>query len=384
MPSNLTTLPRQKRNALNNIIESVAPSSFDYRTYGKVTSIKDQGGCGSCWAFTTAAAIESQYLLRHNQSLDLSEQNLVSCNTGAYGCGGGDVVNTINYVAANGITTESCMPYTATNGVCTTTCNNQKYSIGGYRYFGTDESTYALQMYNYGPPTMIFYVPPAFLSYKSGVLDMPYAQCVQNYVGMHGMIIVGYTADYWILKNSWGTNWGEQGYVRVKRGQNFCGITSQVVAPYLNTPAPTPVPTPPPTPPPTSAPSPFAGCPNGDGITSMTNTWREYILQRFNAKRSELARGVLQTIDRPSQIAPSAKNMKKFVYNCTLEALALQAMTTCGGLNSPNAVFKQYSSQAPHISEFIILYYRIQSFNRSQVSDIDIYIYIAFISKKCF
>uniref|UniRef100_A0AC34GAH5 Uncharacterized protein n=1 Tax=Panagrolaimus sp. ES5 TaxID=591445 RepID=A0AC34GAH5_9BILA len=202
-PSTSTDETREKRSALDGLVSTVAPDAFDFRAYGKISPIRNQGQCGSCWAFTTAAVVESQYLLRFNQSLDLSEQNLVNCNSGAYKCNGGDVQNTLSYVKTNGITTETCMPYTAKNGTCTTGCESQKYYIGGYRNFGKVESTFPAQLYNYGPASMIFYVPKAFMSYSSGILDFPAAECMSNNIGMHGMVLVGYTADYWIAKNSW-------------------------------------------------------------------------------------------------------------------------------------------------------------------------------------
>jgi hypothetical protein len=226
--------PTVKRNAFDSTWSNDIPESFDFRSHGKVTPIKNQGPCGSCWAFTTAAAIESQYLLRFNQSLDLSEQSLVSCNSGAWGCNGGNVVQTLTYVQKNGIASETCMPYTVADGTCSTKCDQQKYYIGGYNHFGYDESKFAAFLYNYGPAAVTMYVPPEFMLYDSGILDISKDECVEKNEGLHAMTIVGYTPEYWIIKNSWDTDWGEDGYVRVKRGINFCYLTLEVAAPYLN------------------------------------------------------------------------------------------------------------------------------------------------------
>uniref|UniRef100_A0AC34F5W8 Uncharacterized protein n=1 Tax=Panagrolaimus sp. ES5 TaxID=591445 RepID=A0AC34F5W8_9BILA len=268
--------PTVKRNAFDNTWSNDVPESFDFRAYGKVSAIKNQGPCGSCWAFSTAAAIESQYLLRFNQTLDLSEQSLVSCNSGAWGCNGGNVVQTLSYVQKNGIASETCMPYTVADGTCSTKCDTQKYYIGGYNHFGYDESKFASFLYNYGPAVVTMYVPPEFMLYDSGILDISKDECVEKNEGLHAMTIVGYTPEYWIIKNSWDTDWGEDGYVRVKRGINFCYLTLEVAAPYLNvttvlpstpatlkpttttpaTPKPTTtVATPPPRPPPTNPPT---------------------------------------------------------------------------------------------------------------------------------
>jgi C1A family cysteine protease len=330
-------IARGKRSALDGLVSAAAPTSFDFRTYGKVSPIKNQAQCGSCWAFTSTALVESQYLLRYNQSLDLSEQNLLSCATANNKCNGGDILQAFNYIKANGMQEESCSPYTATDGTCSTsTCasNPQKYYIGGYRNFGSDETTYPAQLYNYGPASMAFYVPQAFMSYSSGILDFPASACMNASIGMHGMVIVGYTDDYWIAKNSWGTDWGEQGYVRFRRGQNFCGMTLQVAAPYLNVTgttttvkvASTTTTTPPPS---TPTPAPMSDCFAGNGVTTMTNALRNYVLDVFNGKRSEIAKGIFQMKNGIN--APAAQNMKKLVYNCTLEMAALNYINTCNG-----------------------------------------------------
>uniref|UniRef100_A0A914YL69 VWFA domain-containing protein n=1 Tax=Panagrolaimus superbus TaxID=310955 RepID=A0A914YL69_9BILA len=248
-----TNFPRVKRSALDNTISTIIPTSFDFRTHGKVTPIKDQGQCGSCWAHSTTAAIESQYLLRYNQSLDLSEQMLVNCETTySGGCDGGQPQGALHFAKFNGLSLESCYPYVGNTGEdlfhpelthdlqpCTD-CALPKYKIDGYQSYGTTETEIASNLYNFGPASMTFFVPWAFMSYKSGILNIPATECnYNNNVGAHAVTLIGYTPDYWIAKNSWGTNWGEAGYFRFKRGTNFCLMTTDVVAPFLNSPTPT-------------------------------------------------------------------------------------------------------------------------------------------------
>uniref|UniRef100_A0AC35F7Z4 VWFA domain-containing protein n=1 Tax=Panagrolaimus sp. PS1159 TaxID=55785 RepID=A0AC35F7Z4_9BILA len=228
---------RNKRGAIDNTFEATPPASYDFRTFGKVTSVKDQGNCGSCYAFAGAAAVESQYLLRHNLTLDLSEQYMVSCRgEGMYGCGGGWLGQTFDSLIINGgLPTESCYPYVAYEDFCYSECNTQKYRIAGYYRWGADEAQYAKNLYNYGPSPFYFIAPSALWYYVSGVMDEPYDKCMDYYNnGAHETLIVGYTPTEWIAKNSWGSWWGESGYFRFKRGQNFCGMTTEIVTPYLN------------------------------------------------------------------------------------------------------------------------------------------------------
>uniref|UniRef100_A0A914PD82 Peptidase C1A papain C-terminal domain-containing protein n=1 Tax=Panagrolaimus davidi TaxID=227884 RepID=A0A914PD82_9BILA len=130
---------REKRSAFDDTWSLSIPESFDWRSHGKVTAAKDQIGdiCGSCWAFAAIGAIESQYLIRHNLSLDLSEQYAVSCETStSYKCNGGSCSGAFRLAIDSGIPTEDCEPYTATNGTCSNKCDFQnKYRLSCSKSF---------------------------------------------------------------------------------------------------------------------------------------------------------------------------------------------------------------------------------------------------------
>uniref|UniRef100_A0AC34GN08 Peptidase C1A papain C-terminal domain-containing protein n=1 Tax=Panagrolaimus sp. ES5 TaxID=591445 RepID=A0AC34GN08_9BILA len=200
------------QNPHDAILSPLIPTSYDFRSVRKVSPVKNQGGCGSCWAFASVAAVESQYLIRQNKTLDLSEQTLVSCDRDQNGGGSSGWMNlAYNYIQTKGIPTETCNPYETADGICTKACNNQRYFIDSYICFGDDESKFAKDLYNFGPASMSFAVPEAMFFYESGILDIPADQCLNENIGWHAAVIVGYTPEYWIAKNSWGKDWGERG-----------------------------------------------------------------------------------------------------------------------------------------------------------------------------
>jgi C1A family cysteine protease len=210
-----------------------APASFDWRsatgTYigNFVTSIRDQGNCGSCWAFATTAALESQVLIGNNtpgqnNTLNLSEQLLVSCG-GAGNCGGGYIDKAANYVRDMGLPADTCFPYTATNNSCASACadwTNNAYHINGWHWVATTSpSVDALKnaLVTYGPLVTTMDVYADFFNYKSGV----YSYVSGTYQGGHAILLIGYndSGQYFIAKNSWGAGWGESGYFRIAYSQ---------------------------------------------------------------------------------------------------------------------------------------------------------------------
>ena len=265
----------------------------------------------------------------------MSEQNLINCNTGGYSCNGGSARLSLYDVHKNGIALESCDPYQAATGTCSTKCNQQKYYIDSYAnksnafYFETlhNETAAAEFIYNYGPAIMVIAAPKSFYFYSSGVMDLPVEVCNgEGMIAPHAVLLVGYTKDYWIAKNSWGEVWGENGYFRFKRFQNFCNFGGNLVIPYVkplaNLGMPTTI-----KPTPSTTMKPVTECQNYDGITRMNNTWRSVVLHEFNLKRSELAKGQLQT--QNGTYLPKGKNINKLVYNCTLEKELEAAALTC-------------------------------------------------------
>ncbi|CAG2117960.1 unnamed protein product, partial [Medioppia subpectinata] len=205
---------------------SSAPQSFDWRSSGKVTSVKNQGGCGSCWAFSVLATLESAFLIKHNQNLDLSEEQLVDCTNSR--CGGQTVDSAFKYVQAHGVENEGQYPYTAGSGHYNN-CGDQPSAphthIQGYRGLGhavgpnlaTDQEIMAAIQAN-GPVSITFNAAGNdFRDYKSGVL----ASNDMGWTAAHAVIITGWGTegghDFWEIKNSWGAGWGAQGYIKLAR-----------------------------------------------------------------------------------------------------------------------------------------------------------------------
>ena len=201
-----------------------APPSLDWRNYGGekfVTPIRNQGNCGSCWAFATVAALESQALIANHipgTNVDLSEQAVVSCS-GAGDCSGGFIDGASDFLRDAGAPLESCLRYTATEGSCGNACagwQNYSYRITDWRWVTTDSPTVddlKNALNTYGPLTTTMDVYEDFYHYISGV----YSYVSGSYQGGHAILLVGYddAGQYFIVKNSWGTGWGEAGYFKI-------------------------------------------------------------------------------------------------------------------------------------------------------------------------
>ena len=201
------------------------PATLDWRSNNGnfVTPVRNQGGCGSCWAFGTTAALESNTLINKNQpgsNLDLSEQTVVSCSN-AGSCAGGYHGTASNFIKNTGVPVESCYPYTATNGVCSSACANWQtstYKIGNWSYITTSSTSSAVAIMKQaiatnGPIVSEFGVYSDFYSYGNGI----YSYTSGNFLGYHIVEVVSYDdpGQYFIAKNSWGTGWGEGGYFRI-------------------------------------------------------------------------------------------------------------------------------------------------------------------------
>ena len=214
------------------------PTSFDWRTKNVVSSVKNQLTCGSCYAFATTEVLESVYAIQTKKSVvEFSPQQLVDCSTGNHGCNGGNFVNSIRYFAGQGgkIATLASYPYTGVNKTCKTSGISQ-LSLGNVQYKSItlgDEKGMADALVKYGPIFIGLDVDSKlFMFYKSGVLSI--SNCPTSIQNIdHALVAVGYGYDtalkmsYWIIRNSWGQTWGENGYVRLAKDKgNMCGVTT--------------------------------------------------------------------------------------------------------------------------------------------------------------
>jgi C1A family cysteine protease len=222
---------------------SATSGSFNWNDEGKLTAVKDQQQCGSCWAFSATETIETAWALAGNSLVELSPQQLVSCDKTDNGCNGGLPSNAFEYVkSAGGLASESDYPYTSGKGVTGTCTSPLPASAGGtvsdwgyaqsacqgFKACTEDTDAIASALQKYGPMSIAIDASQ-WSSYTGGVMDS--SSCESSPRKMdHAVQLVGYNADadepYWIVRNSWNTNWGEDGFIRLKMGENTCGIAN--------------------------------------------------------------------------------------------------------------------------------------------------------------
>ncbi|CAG2253260.1 CTSL [Mytilus edulis] len=206
---------------------------------GYVTPVKNQGKCGSCWAFSAVGSLEGQHFRKTGKLVSLSEQNLMDCSSkyGNRGCNGGMLPPSFKYVIDNGgIDTENSYPYEGKVGNCRYTKSNIGASITGYTGIRNgDENQLKQAVAAVGPVSACIYVDKNFMLYKRGVFNNP--TCI-SYTINHAILVVGYGTqsndDYWLVKNSWGTVWGMDGYILMSRNKNDqCAIATNAMYPLM-------------------------------------------------------------------------------------------------------------------------------------------------------
>lgn len=222
---NFSDRPRKYVEEDNSMVAQAA--SVDWRDKGAVTPIKNQGQCGSCWAFSTIAALEGAWFQSKGKLISLSEQQLVDCSSsyGNHGCNGGLMDYGFKYIKDHGIETEAQYPYTARDGRCKAS-GTPTAKLSGFTDVGHSQS--ALTTASSQRVVSVAVDANRWSFYHRGV--MKHTACGTSLD--HGVTLVGYgsanSEDFWIIKNSWGTSWGENGYIRIQRdvsgSRGCCGI----------------------------------------------------------------------------------------------------------------------------------------------------------------
>jgi C1A family cysteine protease len=211
-----------------------APDTHDWRDHGAVGDVKDQGSCGSCWAFSIVGNLEGIYQIKHGQFKQFSEQQIVDCDKKDSACGGGWMEWGMQYIQqAGGIETTQDYPYKGVQQTCKFDKTKIAAVVTGNHFVAKtkDEKEMKEMLFSNGPLSVAINANPLF-SYRTGIVDLTPSQC--NPAGLnHGVTLVGYGTengkDYWVLKNSWNSNWGEKGFFRYARGKGTCGVNAYVI-----------------------------------------------------------------------------------------------------------------------------------------------------------
>lgn len=251
------------KNALESIPVKTYPKSlelpkeFDARTAWPqcktIGNILDQGHCGSCWAFGAVESLQDRFCIHYNMSVSLSVNDLLSCCgfMCGDGCDGGYPIRAWNYFVQNGVVTDECDPYFDTKGCshpgcepayptprCEKKCKSNNllweetkhFSVNAYQV-SSDPHDIMAEVYKNGPVEVAFTVYEDFAHYKSGI----YKHVTGDEMGGHAVKLIGWGTseegeDYWLLANQWNRGWGDDGYFKILRGTNECGIEEEVVA----------------------------------------------------------------------------------------------------------------------------------------------------------
>ena len=231
---------REWTSGENEIYEDNMPTadSVNWVTAGGVTGVKNQGQCGSCWSFSSTGALEGAYFIQSGTLQSFSEQQLVDCDhIGSNGCNGGSVAGAFLWYKSNKADLESDYPYTATNGTCHASDYSGVTTDAGYTMVSQSSSSALMASIEAAPTSVAIEADKiAFQGYTSGVLNSSACGTTLD----HGVLAVGYGTEdgqaYYLVKNSWGTSWGDNGYVKIANngdGAGICGIQLGAVRPSM-------------------------------------------------------------------------------------------------------------------------------------------------------
>lgn len=222
------------------------PETMDWHASGALGPVKDQGSCGSCWAFSAIGALEGAWVIATGNRTVLSEQQLVDCSVAQrnHGCQGGLPEGAFWYAQGHALCTSESYPYLASDGVCRERGQGCKVGIpqgavAGYRDVARDDPDALMEAVMHGPVSVAIEADrQVFQLYSSGVLSSPQCGMQVN----HAVLVAGYGTEgnlrYWLVRNSWSPRWGEQGYVRLLRGKGGsgeCGILTLASYPVVDT-----------------------------------------------------------------------------------------------------------------------------------------------------
>eukprot|EP00825_Cyclidium_porcatum_P049861 TRINITY_DN870_c0_g1_i2.p1 TRINITY_DN870_c0_g1~~TRINITY_DN870_c0_g1_i2.p1 ORF type:complete len:354 (-),score=77.75 TRINITY_DN870_c0_g1_i2:182-1243(-) len=233
----IETIPKHY-STKKNMVFSPAPDSFDWTTQGVVNAAKDQGQCNSQFAFTAVASLESEWAITNKVLYDLAEQQLVDCDTKDSGCNGGLFQNAFTYIAdAGGVMLTTDYQYTGQQGTCQFDKTKVAVQIESYQDLEADNEVAMVDyLYNIGPLGAMMHADE--LQFYSGGIFNPLACPSKGKKELdHSVNPVGYGTEnskkFWKCKNSWGSDWGENGFFRLIRGENKCGIADTVSSVFV-------------------------------------------------------------------------------------------------------------------------------------------------------